>query len=91
MLAVLAPSDVDLRPVDFEPINNNTIILHESPVVLMSDLYRPTSHNFVPLVEKSNQFFNQMQYEETVMMDVVPRNQIHSSSSLPLEVPSLST
>ena len=32
MVANLAPSDVDLRSVDFESIANNTIILHESPV-----------------------------------------------------------
>ena len=32
MVAELAPSDVNSRPVDFELITNNTIILHESPV-----------------------------------------------------------
>ena len=32
MVATLAPSDIGLRPVDFESITNNTIILHESPV-----------------------------------------------------------
>ena len=32
MAADLAPSDLDIRPVNFESNANNTIILHESPV-----------------------------------------------------------
>ena len=46
-----------------------------------SDLYRPTSDNFVPSVEKGNQFFNQVHHEETVIMDTTPISQSHLSAT----------
>ena len=44
-------------------------------------IYKPTSDNFWPSVERGNRVFNQMHFEETVIMDTVPRHQSHFSSN----------
>ena len=46
-----------------------------------SDFERPTSEIFVPSVERSSRFFNQIHHKETVMKDMVTKNQTHSSFS----------
>ena len=56
-MAGLAPIDVNSRPVDFEFITNNTILLHESPVSSdVNNLFN--SPNQVPV--SRDRFFNRM-------------------------------
>ena len=59
-MAGLAPIDVNSRPVDFEFITNNTILLHESPVS-SDDNNLFNSPNQVPV--SRDRFFNRISEE----------------------------
>ena len=44
-------------------------------------LFRPTSGDFVPSVERNSSSINQMHYEETLMIDMALRSQSNSSAT----------